>query len=404
MSQKLSNNEKEKSFQEQLEDLAVSNRYPFHMPGHKRQMDGIGNPYKYDITEIEGFDDLADPKGMIAKLIDDLREIYDAGAAYLSLNGSTGSNLVGFFAATNQHDEVLIAENCHRSVFHAAEIRQCKVNILPLKKAETDFRYSEKGIPEGADPKTVEEALICHPDVTTVVITSPTYEGIVSDIASIAEIVHKHHARLFVDAAHGAHFAFGNYYLREYEESMESEIGRKRYFPEDPIALGADAMTVSLHKTLPMPGQTSLLLLPKQGGLDRKQIEIYWQIFMTSSPSYLLMAMISNGLKWLEENGQKAFLSYYRRLEDYYLATRNLDHFQILYRSDLDPGKIDIIPKSMGNPKIKDGFALAECLLKKYKIDVELAADDHIIAMTSVMDTDEGFARLLAALKEMDRI
>ena len=43
--------------EEKLRELAQSNRYPFHMPGHKRMLDGT-NPYAIDITEIEDFDHL----------------------------------------------------------------------------------------------------------------------------------------------------------------------------------------------------------------------------------------------------------------------------------------------------------------------------------------------------------
>lgn len=71
-----------------------------------------------------------------------------------------------------------------------------------------------------------------NPDIKAVVITSPTYDGVVSDVAAIASVAHAHGALLVVDEAHGAHFGFGG------------------GFPQNAIALGADAVIVSLHKTL----------------------------------------------------------------------------------------------------------------------------------------------------------
>ncbi len=399
---------KEYGLREQLEKLAASDRYPFHMPGHKRLMTGIGNPYSYDITEIKGFDDLAEPNGILAELLEGLRDLYDAGEAFLSLNGSTGSNLVGFFAATAQHDEVLVAENCHRSIFHAAEIRECKVNVLRLGRIGVtlkDVNLSETiqtDIFTGVDATSVESAFHEHPKITTVIITSPTYEGIVSDVESIAKVVHAHGARLFVDAAHGAHFAVANRYMENKTRNIGKDYITKCYFPADPIALGADAMSVSLHKTLPMPGQTSLLLLPKEGGLSHDRVAAYWQIFMSSSPSYLLMAMIGNGLEWLNEHGGDAFMRYCRRLENFYGQTREFEKFVVLHRNDQDPGKIVILPKKGISREVVDGHALAARLLDVYAIDVELESDNHVIAMTSVMDTEEGFERLLFAIKEMD--
>ena len=38
---------------------------PMHMPGHKRNPDLAGPALAGDITEIDGFDDLHDPKGLI---------------------------------------------------------------------------------------------------------------------------------------------------------------------------------------------------------------------------------------------------------------------------------------------------------------------------------------------------
>ena len=44
--------------EQKLYDYAKSDYYPFHMPGHKRQLDCRWNPYELDITEIDGFDNL----------------------------------------------------------------------------------------------------------------------------------------------------------------------------------------------------------------------------------------------------------------------------------------------------------------------------------------------------------
>ena len=440
---------------EALEQLAVSDRYPFHMPGHKRRMRGIGNPYEYDITEIAGFDDLAAPGGIIADLLEELRELYDAGSVFLSLNGSTGSNLIGIFAATKQKDEVLIASNCHRSVFHAAELRELKVHrIDPMqitverqpsgeikitesirKEGESIYAANPEAVGDSRDPiddtilvanpkkaKTwrctingaispdeIKRSLIEHPTIQLVVITSPTYEGIVSDIRGIADIVHAHGAKLFVDGAHGAHFTIANQYLQnskntgisglepksEERTKAQKEKNEPPYFPNDALHLGADAVSVSLHKTLPMPGMSSLLLLPNEGEIEAERIAHYWQIFQSSSPSYLLMAMVDHGVRWLKENGTREFLRYRLRLKRFYEAAGDFEHLIVFQSEHKDPGKIVILQP--------DGHQLTDILLSDYSIDIERAEESHIIVMTSIMDDEEGFSRLLAALKEIDR-
>ena len=98
------------------------------------------------------------------------------------------------------------------------------------------------GIQGGISPEEVEKKLQEHPEIKGVLIVSPTYDGVVSDIQSIADIVHAQGIPLIVDEAHGAHFSFGS-----------------GCFPESAISCGADLVIQSLHKTLPSLTQTAVL-------------------------------------------------------------------------------------------------------------------------------------------------
>ena len=57
----------------------------------------------------------------------------------------------------------------------------------------------------------VEKALVENPKIRAVVIVSPTYDGVVSDVKAISEVVHKKGIPLIVDEAHGAHFGLDVY-------------------------------------------------------------------------------------------------------------------------------------------------------------------------------------------------
>ncbi len=48
------------------------------------------------------------------------------------------------------------------------------------------------------------------------------------------------------------------------------------------------------------------------------------------------------------------------------------------------------------------GQALQEILLREYGLQMEMASGNYVVAMTSIMDTDEGFARLSDALECID--
>ena len=116
-----------------------------------------------------------------------------------------------------------------------------------------------------------------------------------SDVAAIAACCHAHGAALIVDEAHGAHFGFG------------------AGFPENAVRLGADAVIMSLHKTLPALTQTAVL----HRASDRimaERVEHYLEIFETSSPSYVLMGSISQCMQWMRKYADTWFEAYFTNL------------------------------------------------------------------------------------------
>ena len=169
---------------DELKKLYDSDIYPMHMPGHKRR-DGFGqikNALEIDITEIVGYDDLYEPEGFIKEALKRAAELYKAEHTLFLVNGSTVGILASVFAATKPRGRILIARNCHKSVYHAAALRELK--------AEYIFPSQKDGMFESIDPKEVEDKLKSA-DFDAVIITSPTYEGKVSDIEKIAHICHK---------------------------------------------------------------------------------------------------------------------------------------------------------------------------------------------------------------------
>lgn len=355
--------------------------YPFHMPGHKRTditNDGL-LPYSMDLTEIDGFDNLHNAVGCIREIEKKAEKLYDVNRAFLLVNGATGGILSSIRAMTNYGDKIIVSRNCHKSVYNAIEL--CWLNpeyILP----EYDENY---GVFTSVSPQNLKTLLDKNPDTKLVIITSPTYEGVVSDIKTIADICHKYGAMLFVDEAHGAHFPFSD------------------KFPSEAVKNGADVAVVSLHKTLPSLTQTALLLTDNSELLEKLQENL--SIFETSSPSYILMSAIEKCLVFISDN-KSDFEAYTNRLSDLYNDTKLLNKLSILYNDksflencfDYDFGKIVI---STAETNIS-GAELAKILREKYKIETEMAYTDYVIAMTSVCDTDDGFGRLKNALFEID--
>jgi arginine/lysine/ornithine decarboxylase len=366
-----------------LETYAQSNIYPFHMPGHKRQLQAESDPYQIDITEIDGFDDLHHAEGVLKDAQQRAAELYGSKKAYYLVNGSTCGLLAAISAATERGGEILVARNCHKAVYHAIYLRGLTAHYLYPE-------ITEEGIVCAVTLEQVRKALLAHPKVGAVLLTSPTYDGIVSDITRIADIVHEKGLPLIVDEAHGAHFG----------------IGQGKMFPESAVTCGADLVVQSLHKTLPPFTQTALLHICSDR-IPEQRVEQFLDIYETSSPSYVLMAGMERCVRMMAEEGDERLCAFRGKLDAFIRKMKKLTKLRLLTASDFsgeqtydfDASKLLIYTGDAGIT----GKQLYDLLLQKYGLQPEMAAGNYVLAMTSIMDTEEGFARLAEALFAIDR-
>lgn len=385
---------------ERLEEYKDSDYYPFHMPGHKRNryMTGksLADAYGLDITEIDGFDNLHQAEGILKREQEKAARLYGADKTYFLVNGSTGGILSAIGAVTEKGGRLLMGRNCHKSVYHGAYLQELKVSYLYPELLEYGMGGMAVGAKAGAAvgtiagaiaPEEVEEKLRKEPDIGAVLITSPTYEGVVSDVRKIAAIAHRYGKPLVVDEAHGAHFGF------------------HKGYPESGVRLGADIVIHSLHKTLPSMTQTALLHV--NGNLvDRRKLERYLRIFQTSSPSYVLMASMSSCLNIVEKEGWVRLEKLRRNreiLERKLKACRDIVVLGPELLKEGSEGQWDICKLVVGIKGRKlTGQQLYDILRQKYHLQMEMAADSYVLAILTIMDTEEGLDRLADALLEID--
>lgn len=368
---------------EKLTEYGKSNYYPYHMPGHKRNMSGrpFQEYYGIDITEIDGFDNLHQAEGILLDVEQRANRMYGTEETFLLVNGSTAGILSAVSAAVEAGGKLLIARNCHKSVYHGAYLRNLELQYLYPKVSE------QFGFALGTDPESVEEKLKADGKIGAVLITSPTYEGVISDIEKIAEIAHRYQVPLIVDEAHGAHLGFS-------EE-----------FPKNAIAAGADLVIHSLHKTLPSPTQTALLHVSGKR-IDRDRLKRFLAIYQSSSPSYPLMAGMELCLDILEEEGKELFHRFFENWNKMLAVLQRCKALKILRKEDVlkagmkdfDVGKLVISTQGTN----WSGQQLYEVLLNKYHLQMEMAADNFVLAMFTIMDTEEGYERLTKAVLEID--
>ncbi len=358
---------------DKLKQLREKGHYPFHMPGHKRNcQDEFSEAVSFamDITEITGYDDLHHPEGMIRQSMDDMKEFYGTVETYFLINGSTAGNLAAIASVCRHGDKILIARNCHKSVYHGVE-------LLGLDPVYVYPEISEDGMCKGIRKEQIEAVIEQEKAVKAAVIVSPTYEGMVSDVQGISQVLHKQGIPLIVDEAHGAHFSY-------YDK-----------FPESAVSAGADLVIQSLHKTLPSLTQTGLLHLCTDK-ISKKWVQSRLSVFQTSSPSYLLMASIDYCVHKCMD-AEESFQQYERLMNSSYEDLNQLEHLRRVKTDDF--GKVVI---STRNASV-NGMELFQCLRDQYNLELEMAEIYYVIAMTSVCDTEEGILRLTHALLEIDR-
>ena len=390
--------------------------------------------YSTDITELPGFDNLAHPTGLLKELQERAARVFGAEETWFLVGGSTAGIMVSVFAAFQRGDEVLLASNCHLSVWRAAHLGGMKPVLLETGSSASFFDTST--MPPLPTVEEGRQAFQAHPALKGMVLTSPSYEGAVADVRGIADAVHGAGGTLVVDCAHGAHFGF------------------HPALPESPVRQGADLVVQSLHKTLPAMTQTAILHRASDR-VDSRRIRRFLNTFQTSSPSYVLLASIDscvNYLGRLSENptayaphsqnsdnfrvkvendnqisavgqekvdsdgrsemifgrfvGREERMAGFERFIQFRKAfDKEMEALQFLqvYKTRDYPGAVASDPgKVVFGSAAFSGPALAAYLRKAHKLELEMAAPSYCVAIMTVADGKEGWERLAKGLLDAD--
>ena len=352
----------------------------FHMPGHKgseiyRRFGHdafLENFIDCDITEIPGADNLFQTEGVIKETAEKYKNLYDVKKSYLLINGTSGGLIAGVLASVPRGKKLVMARNCHKSVF----------NALTLGGIEPVYAYpsmiEEYGISGQIEPEEIARCLDENPEAEAVILPSPNYYGICSDIKKIAEVVHERGKVLIVDQAHGAHLKF-----------MAGE-------PLAAEECGADIVVNSTHKTLASFTQSAVLNY-NSDIVEQYMLEDKLQAIQSTSPSYILMSSLDINADIIAEHGEKLFTSWQKNIEDFYAKAASVPGLKLMnVPGAMDKTKINMDMSYYGI----DGNQLEEILMTK-GIYSELVTGNILMCMTGIGNTAEDFNRLLEALKEI---
>ena len=359
----------------------------FHMPGHKGRStlygiygfgDFIKNVIGNDITEIPGADALQQPRERIKDMMDGYAGLYGVKHTELLVNGSSAGLMAAILGTVPRGGKLLIGRNSHRSVYGALRLGGISpVYIMP----EID---DETGLQLGLDPDKIEEALIDDPEIKAVLVTSPNYYGVLSDIERIANIVHLHGRILIVDQAHGAHLKFFDY--------LRNEDGLPHRAAEN---CGADIVVDSTHKTLlSFTGSAILNICTERPDVSR--ISELLRMLQTTSPSYLLMGSLDVNQQILRMDGYNLIKNWDADIKYFYQEAARIEGLGLIDRIDLDETKVSLTMTALG----LSGPELAE-ELEKRNIWVELTHGSYVMLMTGIGNERGDYEDILAALRDL---
>jgi len=334
--------------------------------------------FKADFSEIEGLDNLQNPQGVIKNSLMRSSEIYGSERTFYLINGSTSGIIALMLASVNQGDKIIVARNCHKSVISAITLSgACPLWVNP--EIDNDFN-----VIANIKPEKIKEKLEKFPETKAVWITSPTYDGIVSDVQAIAEICKEKNVLFFVDEAHGAVWNFSD------------------KLPLSSINLGADGCVQSLHKSGSCLNQGAVLHLSKNSRISPQKVALSLNLINTTSPSYLILSSIEASIEYLNsQQGREklnTLLNDIENIKDFLKNNIDTNFIETCKAYRHDPMKFFISVKGLS------GIELGDLLYKKFNIETEMENSKGILAYTGAGTSRKKLEKLAFSLIKAEKM
>ncbi|MEW9094579.1 MAG: aminotransferase class V-fold PLP-dependent enzyme [Clostridiaceae bacterium] len=359
----------------------------FAMPGHKNgegfltTIEGkefMDNLIHFDITEVDGVDNLHNAEGIIKESSELLSQLYGSEKSYFLVNGSTSGNMIMIFSSFEEGDKVIIDRNCHKSIFNGIIMRKLKpiyIDNIIDKKFNAPFSINMEHffqcIKESSDAKGI-------------ILTYPNYYGVCCPLDMIIKEAKKYNMKVLVDSAHGAHF------------------GMNPNLPKSAVKLGADMVVVSSHKTLPSFTQTAFLHVNNKEDIDKANF--YFSSFSSTSPSYLFLCSMDYARYYLSEFGYESYNRLINVMEKYKHKINKIEGINIIdknyvqseYGYDLDITRY-VLSLDKGH---NSNLLLSH--LRENKIQCEMSDTFNCILIFSPFNTEDQFKHLYEVLEKCD--
>lgn len=360
---------------------------PFSTPGHKQ---GLGmdpelvalygiDAFACDIPVSGGADTihfdfdtwlLAEELGANA---------WNADRTFYLVNGSSTGNLAFLTAHLRPGDEVIVARDIHKSMLVA--LIQC--GARPIYLAPRLHPTLDIGL--GIEAEQVEQALRQHPDARMVILVSPSYCGVPSDLDAIVEVAHARNVPVYVDEAWGPHFHF------------------HPALPKSAMDSGVDGAVGSTHKVLGAFTQSAVLHI-KGPRVDPGRVAATVGMAQTSSPAAFILATIDGCRRQMVLHGRRSLDRAIGLAEDARGRLQRIPGISVLDAESLGVAAYDLTKLVIDVYGLGlTGNEVEHELRYRYRIAPEMCDLSSVICLVTIADTQESIDRLVAAFESISR-
>lgn len=327
----------------------------FTTPSHSQKF-CIVNKFRHfygcDISET----DAHNPEKVLDEAQKRAAEIYGSKQTLYLTSGSSSGIITALLSTIEREDNVLIWKNAHRCHKNGVELAGGNPVYYDLPLIEN------WGIPDKTTPEIIEP-YFKNEKIKALIVTTPSYYGIVSDIKELKDLCQKYGVYLIADEAHGALYPFS-------DELPQSAIPY------------ADITVQSLHKTAGGLNPTALI----HSNLDF-DIQPYLNKINTTSPSYPLLATIEANINYLNsQKGRGKLKNLIQNLKILREDCKNL-HFGG-----------DDITKILIRKDGLTGYDLSELLYEKYNIEDEITNEVSTMLLTGIGTSEKKIKKLRDAM------
>ncbi|MCD1147893.1 aminotransferase class I/II-fold pyridoxal phosphate-dependent enzyme [Peptoniphilus sp. KCTC 25270] len=368
----------EKVLQNRLKNLIEKDFVRFHYPGHKGRKGGFDPALSFllDYTETYGTDNLLHPEEILCQSQKLAAESFQTLDTFYGVGGSTMAIYAGIFALAQEGEEILIQRNCHKSVYQGALLRKSRVHTLSPE-------YDEEGdVLLGISTEKLEKFLQENPKISLLVLTNPSYYGVILPLKEQIDLAHKYGVGVLVDEAHGAHLPLSH--RRE----------------DSALAHGADIVVHSAHKSLGALTQTALLHRNSER-ISRERVLEMISLFTSTSPSYLFMTSIEASIGKAVEWKKKDWENLEKQIEDFKNKAQELGYE--FYKAPKSPyvGGLDFLKIFFRYPGYS-GEELSDIFYEK-GINFEMSDGSYLLGVLSSFTTEEDLNRCLRVMSEIPK-